>query len=50
MLSRNDYSMNGGPLVYLTDGSSCVILLFKRKRLFCAKTTSGTRTMIAAVV
>ncbi len=50
MLSRNDYSMNGGPRVYRTDGSSCINLLFRKKRLFCAKTTSGIRTMMAAVV
>lgn len=42
--------MNGGPRVYRTDGSSCIILLFRKKCLFCAKTTSGTRTMMAAVV
>ena len=42
--------MYGGPLVYRTDGSSCIILLSRKKRLFCAKTTSGTRTMTAAVV
>ena len=42
--------MNGGPRVYRTDGSSCIILLFRKNRLFCAKTTNGTKTMMADVV
>lgn len=43
-------STDGGPRLYSTDGCPCVVLLFRKNRLCCAKITNGTSTVVTAAV